>query len=87
MSNNWAKKGRFESATQLELDQCTIDRFLKKVVMKVWNAITSDYLEKLYESMPQQMAAVIAAGGGHTKYWLIKNVIVFNILVNKWTCL
>ena len=57
-----------EIAAQLQFDHRTIDRFLKKVAMKVWNAITSDYLEKLYESMPQRMAAVIAAGGGHTKY-------------------
>ena len=57
-----------EIAALLQFDRHTINRFLKKVAMKVWNAITSDYLEKLYESMPQRMVAVIAAGGGHTKY-------------------
>ena len=35
---------------------------------KVWRAITPEYLKNLYESMPRRMAAVIAAGGRHTKY-------------------
>ena len=55
-----------EIAAQLQFDRHTIDRFLKKVATKVWKAITSNYLEKLYKSMPQRMAPVIAAGGGHT---------------------
>ena len=40
----------------------------KKVALKVWKQITPEYLEKLYESMPRQMAAVIEANGGPTKY-------------------
>ena len=39
-----------------------------KVAKKVWRAITTEYLENLYKSMPRRMAAVIAAGGRHTKY-------------------
>jgi len=34
----------------------------------VWRAITPEYLENLYESIPRRMAAVIAAEGCHTKY-------------------
>ena len=39
-----------------------------KVTKMVWRAITPEYLKNLYESMPRRMAAVIAAGGLHTKY-------------------
>ena len=39
-----------------------------KVATKVWRAITPDYLENLYKSMPRRMAAVIATGGCRTKY-------------------
>jgi len=42
--------------------------FGKKIVQKVWNNITPDYLQSLYESMPRRMQAVVDAEGGHTKY-------------------
>ena len=41
---------------------------LKKIARKVWRQVSAEYLEKLYESLPGRMEAVIAAGGGHTKY-------------------
>ena len=41
---------------------------IKKVARKVWRAIAPEYLNSLHESMPRRLAAVIAAGGGHTKY-------------------
>ena len=41
---------------------------LKKIARKVWRGITQDYLENLYQSMPQRMQTVIQAQGGHTKY-------------------
>ena len=41
---------------------------LKNIARKVWRQVSPDYLEKLYESLPRRMEAVIAAGGGHTKY-------------------
>ena len=41
---------------------------LRKIAMKVWNHITPEYLEGLYEPMPRQMHAVIAKGRVHTKY-------------------
>jgi len=34
----------------------------------VWKPISQEYLEKLYKSLPQQMAAVIQSKGAHTKY-------------------
>ena len=40
----------------------------KKWAQKVWKKITPAYLEKLYESLPRRMVAVVAQGGGHTKY-------------------
>ena len=39
-----------------------------KVAKKVWRAITPEYLKNLYKSMTRRTAAVIAAGGRHTKY-------------------
>lgn len=33
-----------------------------------WNQIDSEYLQKLVESMPRRLEAVIKAKGGHTKY-------------------
>ena len=41
---------------------------LKRIAQKVWGKVSRDYLEKLYESMPRRMQAVIDAQGGHTKY-------------------
>ena len=41
---------------------------LKKIVRKVWQQVSAEYLEKLYELLPRRMKAVIAMGGGHTKY-------------------
>ena len=40
----------------------------KKMARKVWRHVSAEYLEKLYESFLRRMEAVIAAGGGHTKY-------------------
>ncbi len=39
-----------------------------KVAKKVWRAITPEYPENLYKSMPKRIVVVIAAGGCHTKY-------------------
>ncbi len=41
---------------------------LRKIALKVWNYITPEYLEGLYEPMPRKMHAVIAKGRVHTKY-------------------
>ena len=43
-------------------------RIGKKIANRIWKSVTSEYLEKLYESMPKRMLAVIEAQGGHTKY-------------------
>ena len=44
-------------------------RTQQKITRKVWDKVTSDYLERLYELLPRPMAAVVLAEGGHTKYW------------------
>ena len=49
-------------------EQATSKQGLKKIARRVWNTITPEYLEKLYESLPRRMAAVIASKGAHTKY-------------------
>ena len=46
---------------------------------KVWRAITPGNLHSLYKSMPRKMAAVIAEGEGHTKYWC---TIIVDIFIN-----
>ena len=37
-------------------------------VAKEWNEIPSEVCQRLIESMPRRVAAVIKANGGHTKY-------------------
>ena len=37
-------------------------------LVEEWGNIENDYIEKLYESMPQRVAALLEAKGGHTKY-------------------
>ena len=41
---------------------------LKKIARKEQRGVTPEYLDNLYQSMPQKMQAVIAAKGGQTKY-------------------
>ena len=52
----------------------------KKMGKKAWRQLSPDNLEKLYESMPRSMQAVVDAQEGHTKY-LIDDI--FDFLVNK----
>ena len=37
-------------------------------LVEEWGNIENDYIEKLYESMPRRVAALLEAKGGHTKY-------------------
>ena len=63
IENLWAQikhKQRKEQATSAER--------LKRIARKVWKGISSEYLKKLYQSMPRRMQSVIDAEGGHTKY-------------------
>ena len=55
-------------AKELSYDRRSSMAGIIKVAKKVWRTFTTEYLEDLYESMPRRMAAVIAAGGRHTKY-------------------
>ena len=50
----------------------------------VWNAITSEYLKRLRELPPQQMAAMIQLRDAHTKYGLIcDQLVTFNLSTNE----
>ena len=40
----------------------------EKLLPKVWQNIGQKLVDKLISSMPRHVGAVIAAGGGHTKY-------------------
>ena len=63
IENLWAQmkhKQRKEQATSAER--------LKRIACKVWKGISSEYLKKIYKSMPRRMQAVIDAEGSHTKY-------------------
>ena len=57
-----------EMKNRLRDERPTSKAGIKKVCQKVWKNIGVDYLEKLYESMPRRIQAVIDAEGGHTKY-------------------
>jgi hypothetical protein len=37
-------------------------------LVEKWGIIEEDYIQKLYESMPQRIEALLKAKGGHTKY-------------------
>ena len=50
---------------------------------KVWNHITPEYLEGLYESMPRRMQAVIAAGGQTHEVSIQDFCLLFTRLVIK----
>ena len=41
---------------------------LVELELEKWRKIPSTYIQTLISSMPQRVAAVIAAKGGHTKY-------------------
>ena len=55
-------------AISIAKERATSAEGLKQIARKVWKGVSSDYLKKLYESMPRCMQAVIDAEGGHTKY-------------------
>lgn len=40
----------------------------RELIVKIWDEISEDELLRLVESLPDRVEAVIAAGGGHTKY-------------------
>ena len=40
-----------------------------KEMDKAWNSITKEELRKYINTMPDRCKAVIAAKGGHTRYW------------------
>ncbi|TFK63776.1 hypothetical protein BDN72DRAFT_733519, partial [Pluteus cervinus] len=37
-------------------------------LVEEWGNIEQDYIDRLFDSMPRRIAAVIAAKGGYTKY-------------------
>lgn len=41
---------------------------LWNVVLEEWELIPSEMIQRLYESMPRRVEAVLKARGGHTKY-------------------
>ncbi len=44
-----------------------------------WKSIEEGYVKRLYQSMPERMAALIKAKGSHTRYWIH----FFDCLQNK----
>ena len=82
IENAWS-----ELKNRQRIEKATSKQALKKLAIKVWRTITPEYLERLYQSMPRRMAAVIAAHGGHTKYWESFWTCICTISVNKLTYL
>ena len=62
MENLWAIVAR-----EVEKHACD-DEALGDAVIKAWNEVCSDVFVNLAHSIPARCAAVIAAGGHHTKY-------------------
>jgi transposase len=58
---NWIQE-QYPNDEQLSYDQ------LREVVRASWDALPEQFLKLLIESMQARCEAVIAAGGGHTKY-------------------
>ena len=50
------------------IEKASSKQALKKLAVKVWRTIIPEYLERLHQSMPRRMAAVITAHGGYMKY-------------------
>lgn len=64
IENCWALLKRFVAKKNTK----TKEGF-KQAIKEVWqNEITTEYCQKLINSMPARIAAVITARGGHTKY-------------------
>ena len=64
---NWFDHDRSKRKVCLEWFSSSVTGREKIVQKQEWYD-TSYELEKLYESIPKLMEAVIAAGGGHTKH-------------------
>ena len=62
-------------------------QMLKKLAIKVWRTITLEHFERLYQSIPRRMAAVIVAQWSHLKYWESFLTCICTFLVNKLTYL
>ena len=54
-----------DRAVKVEISE---SKFGKKMAKKLWRPLSPDYIEKLYESMPRILQAVVDAQEGHTKY-------------------
>ena len=46
---------------------------IRKFARKIMKAFTHEYLEKSYEMLPKQMAALILSRGPHTDFFWISN--------------
>ena len=64
-------------------EQATSAERLKRIARKVWKGILSEYLNKIYKSMPRRMQAVIDAEGSHTKYKEWYSSFLCNEIVTK----
>ena len=53
-----------------KLEQVEVHSMVKldAAVHREWAAVPVDYLDKLINSMPQRLEAVVAVGGRHIKY-------------------
>lgn len=46
----------------------TTNVLLRAAIQEEWDAITSDEISSMIDSMPDRIAAVMAVFGGHTRY-------------------
>ena len=68
----------------MSLFGAVVKKGIKEIAIVAWKAIASEYLKKLYKSVPRQMAAVVTSKGAHTKYqWFYERFVSIFALKNE----
>ncbi len=68
IENVWNKMKDYIEAKWGNINKPSYDQ-LRSFVKEAWQeAITEEFLQGLLDSMPERMAAIVSARGGHTKY-------------------
>lgn len=44
---------------------------MRDAILEEWNRITKEEILESVECIPERIGAVIAANGGHTRWWLV----------------
>lgn len=50
------------------IPRCTTNLTLRAAIQEEWDAISSDEIASMVDSMPERVKAVCDVNGGHTRY-------------------